>query len=82
VGIEHRHKVLKKNSAVSLDRRNKITKDSESSTKWALIRCRECTEDRTVGCYVRRYSTSTRRAFESVCRQEQRREENPLSYGI
>jgi hypothetical protein len=43
VGIEHRHRVLKKNFVVSSDRRNRITEDSESSAKWALSRCKECT---------------------------------------
>jgi hypothetical protein len=30
--------------------------DSESSAKWALSRCKECTEDRTVERSVKRYS--------------------------
>jgi hypothetical protein len=57
----------------------RITEDSESSTKWALSRCKECTEDRTDGSSMRRYSA--RWALESVCRQAQG-EENSLSSGI
>jgi hypothetical protein len=46
------------------------------STKWALSRCKECTEDRIVGRSGRRYSA--RWAFELVCREAQN-EENSLS---
>jgi hypothetical protein len=49
VGIEHRHRVLKKNSVVSSDRRNKITEDSESSARWALSECIGAQEDITAG---------------------------------
>jgi hypothetical protein len=39
-------------------RRTRITKDSESSAKWALSRCIGCTgEDITAGCSVRKHST-------------------------
>ena len=38
-------------------RRTRITKDSESSARWALIRCKENTKDETMGFFVRRYST-------------------------
>jgi hypothetical protein len=43
---------------VTLDRRTRIIKDSQSSARRALSRCIGCTEgDKTVGCSVRRYST-------------------------
>jgi hypothetical protein len=30
---------------VSSNKRNRITEDSESSARWALSRCKECTEE-------------------------------------
>jgi hypothetical protein len=53
--------------------------DSESSARWALSGCIGAQEDRTTEHSGRRHSA--RWAFELVCRQAQRREENSLSSG-
>jgi hypothetical protein len=48
VGIEQVQGVhRKRNSVVSSDRRNRITEDSESSTKWASSECIGGQEKRT-----------------------------------
>jgi hypothetical protein len=50
----------------------RITKNSESSTKWELSKCKEDKEDIIVGCFVRRYSA---RWALSRCADRHRRKE-------
>jgi hypothetical protein len=57
---------------VSLERRDRITKDSESSARWALSGCIGAQEDRTAGSSRRRYFS--RRALR-YCADRQRRRE-------
>jgi hypothetical protein len=65
---------------VSSGRRIIITKDSKSSAKWALSRCKGCIgdEDITARGSGRRYSA---RWALSRCVGRHRREENSLSSG-
>jgi hypothetical protein len=55
-------------------RETRITEDSKSSTKWALSRCKECTEgDRTGGSSGRRHST--RRALRQCADRHREKED-------
>jgi hypothetical protein len=60
-----------KNSVVS-SREPESLRILKSSAKWALSRCKECTEDRTVECSGRRYSA--RRALRHCADRHRRRE--------
>jgi hypothetical protein len=76
VGIEqvqgvHNGRLLLRSSG-----RNRITEDSESSARWALSRCIQCTEgNRTAGSSEK---ILCQEGIETLCRQAQG-EENSLS---
>ena len=64
---------------MSSDRRNRITKDSESSTRWTLRGCIGAQEDITAECSGKIYSLSSRIQKKNPLRDLHRVAEHPAT---